>query len=399
MEKRKPKLVLAFIESGMGHITSMQAVKEGLIRKYSDVFDIADVHPMDDNGPAKKYELFMIKQVLNTNTHKGFGPFIFFLLEILGRQWFFKLLHRTLIKASTDSAVDCFVKEAPDVIVSTNHYTTFCALEYKRKHNPNVLVVTYNPDNNTHVWWDGWSGIFIVNNEFAYDEALSRGFKKENMRKSSYTVRQKLVDSSLSKEEYRLKYNLPLDKFTVIIADGAYARAKSKDFAMELVKTDKPLTILFIAGKNDEMFANMTAERELLKKSNRTNITLEVYPFMPDIHELYKAADLFITKAGPNSIFDSLYMGTPVVVNYCSQPMEKKSYKWWVGRLHCGTACFNEHKIRPLVESYIENPSLLNEYKENLTKYAGQSSGSDEIADIVYTEYQKQKGCANGKAE
>lgn len=246
---KKPKILFAFTESGLGHITSMQAIKEGLEEKYNDDFEFVSIYPMNDGGPAKKYEEFMIKQVINTNGHRGLGKFIFALLELFGRQFFLRLFHRTIIKKSTDSVVKRFCEENPDIIISTNHYTTFCALEYQKRHNPNAFVATYNPDNNTHVWWDNREKVFIVNSDKAYKEALGRNFKKSQLFKVGYTVRKALMQYDLTKEESRKKYGLPTDKFTVILADGAYASANAKDFTLELLKTTKPLTLLFIAGE------------------------------------------------------------------------------------------------------------------------------------------------------
>jgi UDP-N-acetylglucosamine:LPS N-acetylglucosamine transferase len=400
MENKKPKLLLTYIESGMGHITSMQAVKEGLEKRHCDEFELKDFYPMNDDGKAKKYEEFQIKQVFNTNTVPGFGKFIFVLLEIFGRQFFLRLFHRTLLKGSTDSVVARYAAEKPDVIVSTNHYTTFCALEYQKRYDKNVMVATYNPDNNTHVWWDNREKLFIVNNDMAYREARRRGFPESSLKKVSYTVRNKLVNCTLTKAECRAKYNLPADKFTVIVADGAYAMANAKDFALELFCTEKPITVLFIAGKNEALYENMLKIKDILAAHGRDNVTLEVYPFMPDIHELYRAADVFVTKGGPNSIFDSVYMGTPVIVNYCSQPMEQKSYVLWVKTLGCGVGCFKKRKIRPLIESYIDNPALLDEYRKNVKKFEGMPSGSDAIADIISIEFKKhQAEVQSGKAK
>ena len=41
MEKKKPKVLLTYIESGMGHITSMNSIKASL-EKYSDKLDIVE---------------------------------------------------------------------------------------------------------------------------------------------------------------------------------------------------------------------------------------------------------------------------------------------------------------------------------------------------------------------
>lgn len=128
----------------------------------------------------------------------------------------------------------------------------------------------------------------------------------------------------------------------------------------------------------------MVKERYKLGKKGKTNITLRVYHFMPMIHELYKASDLFITKAGPNSILDSVLMGTPVCVNFCPQPMEKAAYIHFVKKLGCGFAQFKASKIRPTVEKLIDDPSLLDKYRDNIAGIAASENGADTIADFIY---------------
>lgn len=384
MEK-KPKVLLTYIESGMGHITSIQSIVDSLKNKYGDHFELVTDYIMQHTEVTRKYEQFLTKQVQNTNSIKGFGPFIFAFIEIIGAQGLLRSLHKTVYRKPFEATLKEIAKINPDVIVSTHYYVTHCAVEYKRRFNPNVVIITYNPDNNTHVWWDSRDGYFFVNNEIAAKEAIKRRhFKPDNIRLINYTKRQVLMDTRGSKQDYREKYGLPADKFTVIIADGAYALGESKNYTNRLLRTKLPITILYIAGKNKKMFAYMQKKQQKLAQKGNTNITLKVYPFEPMIHELYKASDLFITKAGPNSILDSILMGTPVCVNFCPQPMEEAAYKHFVKKLHCGFAVFKARKIRKTVENLIRNPQELDRYQKHIARIASGNNGAETIADFIY---------------
>lgn len=380
---KKVKVLATYIESGMGHITSIQAIVDSLNKNPNANCELVESYIMHGNRITEEYEKFLTKQVKQTNSCKFLGKLIFFSLDVLGAQYFMRLCNRTIFRKSMLATIEQIRKQNPDIVLSTHYYITFCALEYKRLYNPNCKVITYNPDNNTHCWWDGRDGMFLVNNPMARREAIRRGFKRENIVDVNSTVRQVLLETNGTKTYYRNKFNLPYDKFTVVVADGAYALAKSKPYTMELIKTDKPITILFIAGHNDKMFDYMMSVKKRLALEGRDNITLEVYRFLPNIHELYRAADLFITKGGPNSIYDSLYMGTPVVVNFCPQPMEKAAYTYYVKQCNCGFGVFNRYKIRPLVEKIIDNPSILDVPRQNLTKFRNIENGSDQIARYI----------------
>lgn len=383
--QKKPKVLFSYIESGMGHITSMQAIVDSVTKKYSDEIDIVTDYVMSHSIITKKHETFLTKQVQNTNKFGGFGQFVFGIIEFLGGQGLLRSLYSTIFKSTKEAIFARFKEINPDIIVSTHHAITHIAIEYQRKVDPSCEVITYNPDNNTHVWWDSRQGWFFVNNDFAKREAIKRRkFNPDNIIQVNYTKRQALLDANLSKEEYRQKYDLPVNKFTVIVADGVYALGKCKQFTNKLLKTKKELTIIFIAGKNEKMYNYMIKKGNKLKEKGKTNITLRVYGFMSNIHELYKASDVFITKAGPNSILDSLIMGTPVIVNFCPQPMEEAAYKHFIKKLGCGQAVFKPRKIKKIVESYIDNPSLLDIYSNNISHISNTENGADTIADFIY---------------
>lgn len=372
------KVLLTYVESGMGHITSMQSICDSL-RKYDDL-DIIESYVMREgnNYHMLRYEQFIIKQTQLTNALKGYGAMTFSLLDFFGLP-FFRLFHKTTFRKATKGVIEYFSKVCPDIIVSTHYYITFCALEYK-KLNPNVKVITYNPDNNVHMWWDNrQGGTFFVNNQLAYDEAVKKHFDKSNLIKIPCTTRQCILNCEEDKLYYRKKFGLPLNNFTVIIADGAYAKAKSEIVTKYLIESDKQMTILFVAGKNKKLLDKYTKISKTLPK----NITLKVLPFMPNIHEYYSCSDVFICKGGPNAVLDSVYMHTPVIIDYYAHPIEKATIKYFVEDLGCGEAIFNPKKIRSTIEKWIDNPSLLNSYVNNTYKIDKRDNGADIIADYI----------------
>lgn len=48
----KPRVLLTYIESGMGHIMSMKAIADSLKAKYSDKLDIIESYIMDEGSKA-----------------------------------------------------------------------------------------------------------------------------------------------------------------------------------------------------------------------------------------------------------------------------------------------------------------------------------------------------------
>ncbi len=370
------------MESGMGHITSIRSISDALKRKNCDDVEIIDSWVMqeDKNPTLVKFNNFIIQQTKNTNKIKGYGSFIFAVLNILGKQKFMVLIHHTLFRKALKETLKVFDKYKPDVIVSTHYFMTLSAIEYKKKYNPNCIVVTYNPDNNVHVWWDNRDGLFFVNNEQALKEAIKRRhFEPDKVKQVTFTARDDIINASQDKMLYREKYGIDKNKFCVMLADGMYASANSVKVAKELLKTDKPLTIIMLAGKNEKVYN----EFKEMEQSTKPNITLKTYQFMPEAYELYCASDVFITKAGPNAILDSVYMHTPIIVDYYAHPIEKATTKLYVKKFKCGLAIYKPKKILRQVEEFINNPSLLTPYIENCKKFDKHKNGADDVASYI----------------
>ena len=115
----------------------------------------------------------------------------------------------------------------------------------------------------------------------------------------------------------------------------------------------------------------------------KPNITLITSGFTPDVHELYCASDLFITKAGPNAVLDSVFMNTPVLIDYYAHPIEKCTTKLFVDTFKCGMAIDKVKKIRKKVEELIQDPSLLQPYIENCKKIDKHNNGSEDVAKYI----------------
>ncbi|MDY2888681.1 MAG: hypothetical protein SOU19_03850 [Candidatus Caccosoma sp.] len=387
----KPRVLLTYIESGMGHIMSMQAIASGLKAKYADEIEIIESYIMDEGDKdTEGFEKFLSNCTKETNKNKIFGVSIFWFLELVGKQHFMRLVHRTLFKKYTDATMQAMLKYNPDVIISTHYFITFTALELKKKYLPNLTVITYNPDNNVHVWWDNRSDLFINNNIEACNEAIrKREFKYDQIKRVFFTARDEVASSTGSKEDYRKKYNLPLDKFTVMIADGAYAAGKAKSVCNQLIRKIKfPITIIFLAGKNEKMYAYYEKRRAKMPK----NITFVNLKFTPFAYEYYGASDIFITKSGPNAVLDSLFMGTPVIVDYYAHCIEKGTAKLFTEELKCGVTCYKlSHLSRQVIFMY-EHPEFLAQLRKNIKKNVNKKqNGSSQIADIIIKELKEKE--------
>ncbi|MCM1043321.1 MAG: hypothetical protein NC350_03835 [Corallococcus sp.] len=377
----KPKILVTLIEAGMGHIVSANAISEALKQKYRDKVEIIDKHILrdSDNEVLREYEKYIIKNVQLYSKSPTFGYLQYASMYLLGPQNSLKFVHSTVLKKEVRATVEEYAKIKPDVIICTHFFATHCAIMYKKECAPDVLVVSYCPDNNIHGWWDVRGDMMYTNNPMATRQAYQRNYKSGCVYEAFYPTRKEVMETNESKEFYRNKFGIPQDKFAVVVADGAYAMAKSESVCLSLMESDLPLTICFLAGKNEELKAKF----DKLKQTVKPNITLLTFGFLSNAPELYRACDLFITKSGPNAILDSVMVNTPIIIDYCATPIEVATKNLFVKHFSCGYFMSSPSRIKKQVEKFIENPKLLDEFSASLQFFDKSKNGAEKIADDI----------------
>ena len=372
------KILVTLVEAGMGHIVTAKAIANAIQKQKGDDVELIVKDIFQESEPLKKYEDFLISETKKASCDALHSRAQLLSMHILGAQNTLKIVHSTIYRKAVSRYVEQLRLIQPDVIIDTHYFTTYCSVQYRNKYAPNCRVITYNPDNNVHGWWHRKVDYHIVNNELAYTQAL-KTFSPEQVKQVYFISHIKPNDATESKEFYREKYGIPQGVFTVKIADGAYGRAKLKSFLKELVKTDKPIVIAAVVGKNETLYNGLVK----MKDSLPSNVTLMPFGFMDNIYELFKACDLFITKAGPNAVLDSALMGTPVLINYWANSIERTTKNLFVNKLGCGVVIENKREARKFVERCIDDRSILAQYVQNEKKLDRNKNGAEELAAFV----------------
>ena len=390
----KQKILLTYVESGFGHISSMDSIYDALMDRYSDKYEIQKSFILTEDGFPNLVGMnkFLIKEVQNTNKIPYFGRLIFPFIALLGGHKVMRFFHRQMAHKSFKQGLEALRLRKPNIIISNHYFTDLLAVEYKRRIDPDVVVINYNPDPTLHTFWDRRDGIFVVDNPLAYKKAVKYKFKQENLRLVTPCVRKCIESNTLSREQLRDKFDLPQDKFTVVIADGGYMLGRGPKFAKYLIKKGLPITLCVIAGNNKKKYDYFKAiERGEGKLKVPEAMTFRAYEFLDNAYELYGAADVFLTKGGPNAVLDSIYMRTPVMINYCPHVMEAGTVKVFINAQGCGETVFRKRKAAKRIRAFMDDKSALAQYVENIENLIAEGNGISAVADIVEEEAQKQR--------
>ncbi|MCL2228463.1 MAG: hypothetical protein FWC00_01395 [Firmicutes bacterium] len=379
----KPRVLVNYVEAGMGHITSAMSVADSLREHYGDELEIIDAHMFRDteNKHLAEFGRYLSEGTKSFSKSKYLSDFNFAMRDMLGPQKLLKVTHELFPKAKK-AAIKFFRSIEPDVIATTHFSDAYFAKSYqKRKKSKPCKVVTYNPDFDMFGMWNNKTDLFIVNNPIAYGQALAQKFKKKNLRQVPFLIRKDIANFGLTKEQCREKHGLPQDKFTVVLTDSIYGAARLRPFTDELLKTKSDMTIIPAVGKNQELMSLYSG----LSQNQPGNITLNPVGLRLDLFEFYKAADVAVVKAGPNTLLDCGFMGTPVITNFFATPTEEFSKNLFIQEYGMGEEITDAEECRKRLEAFASDPALLEGYRENAERHFNiNETGGKAIADIIY---------------
>ena len=379
------RILITYIEAGHGHIVAAEAIADALRKIGDEEIEIVEKYVLRDSGDEalRKFERFLIGQVRGYSRFPWLGALQMAAMHIFGAKNTLKLLHSTVFRRETEALVREYEALRPQVIVATHYFTALCAVEYRCRCDGECRVVLYCPDNSVHGWWDTRADRLYTNNPTATADALRLGFPRERVTEVFYPVRA----SVLAARADRGRFGIEANAFAVVVADGIYARARAGRVVRSLLRSKRELTVCLLAGKNSKLKEKFDKKIGTLPK----NITLKTFGFLPDAPALYGACDLFITKAGPNAVLDSIMMGTPVIIDYCATPIERRTKEIFIDGAGCGYYIKSARRIRKCVEALMDEPRRLGQIRKNLEAFDKRKSGAARIAEDLQAQKSENK--------
>ena len=377
----KPRVLITYVESGMGHIVSAKAIYDSLNANYSDKIELIESNILRDssNTVLNNFERYMINEVRNHSRLPGYCALQLASMYLIGPKNSLKFVHNTVLRSQTNALLEEYKRFNPDVIVCTHYFTLHVAVRYRNKYNKNAIIINYCPDNNVHGWWDNRADRFYTNNPLATKDALKNKFTNDNLLEVFYPTRNSVTATTESKSFYREKFGINQNDFAIVISNGLYAAKKTKKICNEIFKSDFPITLCVLAGHDKQIKDYFDS----LVGKTKSNITIKTFGYMENAPELYAACDLFITKGGPNAILDSVMVNTPILVDFCASPIEKKTRKLFVDEKNCGFNISNPKKVREKIEDMIVYPEKYEYLYDNMAFFDKNRNGAVDMANDI----------------
>jgi 1,2-diacylglycerol 3-beta-galactosyltransferase len=196
----------------------------------------------------------------------------------------------------------------PDVIVSVHPLFTLYPLAVLKRAKLNTPFITVVTDlvSGYPTWYHPQTTLCLVSTEAARTQALSLGIPPKKIEVFGQPVALKFATGIGEKSCLRSKLGLDPNRPVALLAGGAEGYGHILEIARCIAGRVSSAQLIIVAGRN-----------ELLRKKLEAvnwEIPTTIFGFVPNMHELMGAADIFITKAGPNSICEAFIAKLPVVL-------------------------------------------------------------------------------------
>lgn len=380
-QNKKKRILVTYIEAGFGHITTANSIADAIEALHDPNIEVIRKYMFSEDPVLRKTEKRFVKEVKIANMFPWYNRIQMAATHILGIHNSLPFVVSTIWRRVRNRYLKELEKIRPDIIIDTHYLTSFFATQYRDKIDSHVKVVTYNPDNNVHNWWNLRVDKFIVNCRMGFDDALKHDFDRKKLMIVPFVTRQEIMEVTEDKSYYRAKYNLPQERFTIMVAAGGYGKSGMRRVIKALMNVKQPITLIAICGTNKLLYNQL----QLLKNNTPDNIDLRPYEFVKKVYELNRASDMFLTKGGPNAMLDSVLMGVPVGVFYCASHIEKMSAFLFTYILNCGRFLPRANQIVEWVNSCAGDPTILDFFIRNTKAIREAGNGANDIAKFIQT--------------
>lgn len=119
----------------------------------------------------------------------------------------------------------------------------------------------------------------------------------------------------------RAEHGLEPDRPTVVMSYGGHGGPRMVKLAGELAAAGSQLQLIFLCGRNDALVHSL--------QTAHLPFPHLILGYRDDIHRYLALADLFVGKAGPQSISEALALGLPLLIDeWRVLPQERALTRW-----------------------------------------------------------------------
>ena len=352
------RIQFCFFDAGGGHRAAATALQMAVgSQKLPWDVQLTNIQELlDELDILKKYTGLRIQDFYNKMLASGWTLGSAQLLKVL--QAVVRLNHRSTVRLFEN----LWQRSQPDMVVSfVPHFNkAMCqSLANVCPGKPFVTILTDLADYPPHFWIERQFQYFICGTDHAVAQAKALGHADERVfRASGMILHPRFYEPPVGdRSTERLSLNLRPDLTTGLVLFGGHGSKAMLGIAEHLDRSDLPLQLILICGKNEKLAAALRARK--------WGMPVFIEGFTKRVNYYMRLSDFFVGKPGPGSVSEALAMQLPVIVecNAWTLPQERYNAEWVLEK-EVGVVLDNFRGIDRAVAQLIQ-PTTLARYRSN----------------------------------
>lgn len=338
------KILVITANYGTGHLIAAKAIKQ----MTEDSNDVLLLDIVEKGGYIEKItsELYIW---MSRNSHLLWRLIYYNPITKLN------IIKSVLTKFINKKVYNILEDYKPDIIISTHFISTLYGVKYKLKNNTAKLYVCITDYEIHPIWISNFVDMYFLPSKYSLKD-----FKLSNYVITGIPLRKGFLEE-MDKYELRKEFNIHTKNLIVLLNLGSNSILPLKD-AIKYIRTfSKNLYFLIIAGKDEKNYEKL---QKILIDLNIYDFKL--FSFTEDIHKLMFLCDFSVTKAGGLNLTELIYTKTPAIY-YKSLPGQEEGNEKFIREYGLGLIAKNFKQLIKYTEFIIQNPSVLNYFKSNLS--------------------------------
>lgn len=311
----KPKRFLfLFSDTGGGHRASSQAVKDEMERIYGSAatIEMVDVFTEMDRWPFDRFPAWYPICVGLNGIPWGVG------FHLSDGVHLMKTMSKLVWPYTRNPICGLLRRHPADVIISFHpipNYALFLGLRRMDWKIP-LGIVALDLVTAHAGWFVPGADTYLVPTHAAKARAMRWGITENLIHVTGMPTRRCFLTSmELSKSQARTQLNLPQDRPVVLIVGGGEGMGPLGQVVRLLAGQRPEAHIAVITGRNRALYRELT--------EINLPVPIQIEGFIDNMEVWMRAADILVTKAGPNSLAEAFLAGLPLVL-YAALPGQEE---------------------------------------------------------------------------
>ncbi len=265
----------------------------------------------------------------------------------------------------------------PDIIITTHYYAS-SVLSYMKKENlldKKIITGAILQDFCLAPYWEHSSDVDYIFQAYSNttEALLEKGFKENQIVTFGLPIKDEYGREMVESKVMRKKLALP-EKFTLLIVGGGNGISSAFEPLKSVLMENLDISIICINGRNEKSFKQIQKYIDKNKISNVTNLG-----FVTNMVEYLQACDLTITRCGSSVISETLAMQKPFIARE-KLILNELFNKNFLIENGCGLGLDKSSDAGKKVRRVLENPTLYQTMKDNISHYARPAAARDIVA-------------------